>query len=96
MLGFDWKEYAAAIPSPLVVVVTYKDNKKTNATMQSLLTFLNSNGFYRIFADVNKCGHMYTSIKERNSLVINFQSAYVYMKCHPTIYNNKYKYDEIQ
>lgn len=95
MYGFDWKEHVVAIPSPLVVVTTYKSNGKTNATMQSWLTFSNSNGFYCIFSDVNKNKHMYTSIIEKKSLVINFPSAKIYMKCHSTIYNNKYDDDEI-
>lgn len=96
MYGFDWKEHVVAIPSPLVVVTTYKDNGKTNATMQSWLTFSNYKDFYCIFADVNKHGHMYSSIKERKSLVINFPSADIYMKCHSTVYNNRYEDDEIQ
>lgn len=66
MYEFDWKEYVIAIPSPLVVVTTYKDNGKTNATMQSWLTFSNEDGFYCIFANVDKYGHMYSSIKEKS------------------------------
>lgn len=96
MYGFDWKEHVTAIPSPLAVVTTYKNNGKTNATMQSWLTFSNSNGFYCIFADVNKHGHMYTSIKEKKSLVINFPAADVYMKCYDTIHHNRFDDDEIQ
>ncbi len=39
LYGFDWKEYLTVIPSPLVVVTSYKNNGKTNASMQSWLTF---------------------------------------------------------
>ena len=73
MYGFDWKEHVVAIPSPLVVVTSYKENGKTNATMQSWLTFSNSDGFFCIFADVSKYGHMYSTIKNKKSLVINFK-----------------------
>jgi len=96
MYGFDWKEHVVAIPSPLVIVTSYKGNGKSNATMQSWLTFSNSDGFYCIFADVNKNGHMYSSIKDKKSLVINFPSADEYMKCHSTIFNNRYEDNEIQ
>lgn len=96
MYGFDWKEHVTAIPSPLVVVTTYKANGKTNATMQSWLTFSNEDGFYCIFSSVNKYGHMYSSVKEKKALVINFPSADNYMKCHSTIMNNRYEEDEIQ
>lgn len=96
MYEFDWKEHVVAIPSPLVVVTSYKENGKTNATMQSWLTFSNSDGFFCIFADVSKYSHMYSNIQNTKSLVINFPSADIYMKCHSTIYNNKYEDDEIQ
>ena len=39
---------------------------------------------------------MYSNIQNTKSLVINFPSADIYMKCHSTIYNNKYEDDEIQ
>lgn len=96
MYGFDWKEHVTAIPSPLAVVTTYKDNGKTNATMQSWLTFSSSDGFFCIFADVSKYGHMYASIKEKKALVINFPSADIYKKCYATIAGNRYEDDEIQ
>ncbi|MBO5209591.1 MAG: flavin reductase [Lachnospiraceae bacterium] len=96
LYGFDWKEHVVAIPSPLVVVTSYKANGKTNATLQSWLTFSNSDGFYCIFADVSKYGHMYQSIKEQKSLVINFPSADIYPKCYSTIANNQYDDAEIE
>lgn len=96
LYGFDWKEHVAAIPSPLVVVTTYKANGKTNATMQSWLTFSNGDGFFCIFADVSKYGHMYSAVKGKGSLVINFPSADIYGKCYATIAHNQYEEDEIQ
>lgn len=97
MYGFSWLEHVTAIPSPLLVVTTYKDNGKTNATMQSWTTFTNDNGvFYCIFASVNKGGHMYKSIKQTNSLVINFPDKDNFLKCHATIANNGYDNDEIE
>lgn len=86
----------AAIPSPLAVVTTYKSNGRTNATLQSWMTFSNSDGFYCISADVSRHGHMYTTIKEGKALVINFPSADIYMKCHDTIRHNQFEEDEIQ
>ncbi|SET82843.1 hypothetical protein [Lacrimispora sphenoides] len=32
LYGFSWIEYVLAIPSPLIVVTSYKDNGKPNAT----------------------------------------------------------------
>lgn len=95
MCGFNWKEHVTAIPSPLVVVTTYKKSGQTNATMQSWLTFGNDNDFYCVFAAVSKHGHMYQTIHERNALVINFPSADVYARCYETIRHNQPEDDEI-
>ena len=96
LYGFDWKEHVVALPSPLAVVTTYKPNGRNNATLQSWLTLSSSNGFYCIFADVNKYGHMYQTIREQGALVINFPSADMYAKCHATIQHNRMEDDEIQ
>ena len=96
LYGFAWQEFVTAIPTPLVLVTSYKDNGKTNATMQSWTTFVSENGFYCIFASVNKKQHMYTTIKQNKCLVINFPSADIYMKCQDTIKNNGYNNDEIE
>lgn len=38
--GFSWADYVTAIPSPLMVVTSYKENGKPNAAMQSWSTFV--------------------------------------------------------
>ena len=95
MYGFSWMEHVIALPSPLAVVTTYKMDGKTNATLQSWLTFSNDGDFYCIFASVYKDGHMYRTTQARRALVINFPSADVFMKCHATIYHNHAEDDEI-
>lgn len=52
LYGFGWQEIVTAIPSPLLLVTSYKDNGKTNAAMQSWTTFVSEKGFYCIFARV--------------------------------------------
>ncbi len=95
--GFSWMDFVTAIPSPLIVVTTYKDNGKTNACLQSWVTFSgNTNGFYAILSSVSKYGHMYTSIKKTGVAVINFPSKDIYDKCYETIRNNQYEKDEIE
>lgn len=95
LYGFSWMDYVAAIPTPLILVTSYKENGKTNATMQSWSTFVSENGFYCIFGSVNKKTHMYATVKRTGQLVINFLSAEVYAKCMQTIKNNGYDDDEI-
>ena len=96
LYGFDWKEFVLAIPSPLVTVTTWKPDGKTNATMQSWLTFTSDeSGFYCIFGGVNRRKHMYQTMKQRGALVINFPTAVNYMKCYATIRHNRDEDDEI-
>ncbi|MGN1031207.1 MAG: flavin reductase [Butyricicoccaceae bacterium] len=95
LYGFSWMEHVMAIPSPLVVVTSYKENGMPNATMQSWCTFTGENGYYCLFASVNKHGHMYTSINKTKQLVINFPSKDIFIQCMKTIEHNEYEDDEI-
>ena len=96
LYGFAWEDFVTAIPTPLLLVTTYKDNGKTNATMQSWSTFVSEDGFYCIFGGVNKYGHMYKTISQTGHLVINFPSLDNFQKCMDTIKNNSYDDDEIE
>ena len=94
LFGFSWMEHVLAVPSPLVVVTTYKANGLPNATMQSWCTFTGEEGFRCIFSSVHKGGHMYASLKERGCCVVNFPSKGVFMKCMATIEHNGYDQDD--
>lgn len=94
--GFSWIDFVTAIPSPLLVVTSYKSNGLPNACLQSWSTFVGSDdNFYCIMASVNKYGHMYKTIKETNDLVLNFPSAKYFDMCAKTIKNNDFCDDEI-
>ena len=96
--GFSWKEFVATVPSPLLLVTTYKQNGQPNACMQSWATFTSANrgrGFYAILGSVNKNGHLYATLQEKKEAVINFVSAASFDKCMATIKNNQPEADEI-
>ena len=96
--GFSWKEFVMTIPSPLFLVTTYKSNGKPNACMQSWANFTSANhgnGFYALLVSVNKAGHFYKSLKEKNVTVINFMSADCHAACMATIRHNDFEADEI-
>lgn len=93
--GFNWLEYVAAIPSPLVLVTGYKNNGLANATMDSWLCFSSENDFYCIFGSVDKRSHMYEVAKNQKQLVVNFPDKDVLDKCMSTIQNNFYDKDEL-
>ncbi len=95
LYGFSWMENVLAIPAPLVLVTSYKENGKQNATMQSWNTFTSEDGFYCIFSSVNKHTHMYASVRQTKECVINFPSKENFLKCMATIQNNNFEEDEI-
>ena len=94
--GFSWMDFITAIPSPLFVVTSYKENGRSNACMQSWASFCGDElGFYAVLSNVSKSGHMYRTIHEREEAVLNFPSADIIDRCMDTIRNNGYDDDEI-
>ena len=96
--GFDWKEFVMGIPTPLLLVTTYKSNGQPNACMQSWVSFTSANhgsGYYAILSSVNKGGHLYQSLSEKKEAVLNFMSSDLYEACMRTIQNNQFDADEI-
>lgn len=96
--GFDWKEFVMGIPTPLLLVTTYKSNGQPNACMQSWASFTSANhgsGYYAILSSVNKGGHLYQSLNEKKEAVLNFMSSDLYEACMRTIQNNQFEADEI-
>jgi flavin reductase (DIM6/NTAB) family NADH-FMN oxidoreductase RutF len=94
--AFAWQDFLTAIPSPIFLVTTYKDNGKENACMQSWSTFVGDAGeFICIIGSVAKKGHLYKSLTQTKECVLNFPSADIYDKCELTIRNNNYEDDEI-
>lgn len=95
--SFSWQDFLTAIPSPLFLATTYKENGRENACLQSWSTFLGVQGtFVCILGSVSReHGHFYKSLKQRGGCVLNFPSVDVYERCHSTIANNGWDTDEI-
>lgn len=94
--AFAWQDFLTAIPSPIFLVTTYKENGKENACMQSWSTFVGDAGeFICIIGSVSKRGHLYKSLLDTRECVLNFPSSEIYDKCGLTIKNNAYEDDEI-
>ncbi|WP_455618587.1 flavin reductase family protein [Eisenbergiella sp.] len=64
-----------------------------NVPNRNLWLFLD--GFYAILSSVNKKGHLYQTIKEKNEVVLNFPSVDIYERCMATIKHNGFEDDEI-
>jgi flavin reductase (DIM6/NTAB) family NADH-FMN oxidoreductase RutF len=96
LTSFSWEDFLTAIPSPIFLVTTYKDNGKPNACLQSWSTFAGDAGkFICILGSVSKGGHLYQSLLHTKECVLNFPSSDIYDKCSATIRNNGYEDDEI-
>jgi flavin reductase (DIM6/NTAB) family NADH-FMN oxidoreductase RutF len=94
--AFSWEDFLTAIPSPLFLVTSYKDNGKENACMQSWSTFVGDGGeFICIIGSVSKHGHLYQTLLKNGCCVLNFPTSEIYEKCLLTIRNNGYEDDEI-
>ncbi|HSK67995.1 MAG TPA: flavin reductase, partial [Candidatus Limnocylindria bacterium] len=94
--GFSWMDFVTAIPSPLFLVTTYKDNGLPNACLQSWSCFLGEDGgFYALLAGVNKGGHLYRTLRETGCAVLNFPSLDIYDRCLATVRHNGWDEDEI-
>ncbi len=94
--GFSWMDFVTAIPSPLLVVTTWKPDGKSNACLQSWATFTgNKDGFFAILSAVYKQGHLYKTLKETGVCVLNFPSVELYDRCAATVRNNQWEVDEL-
>ncbi len=96
LYGFNWMEFVIQVPSPLLLITSYKSNGLPNACMQSWTTFTGgSSGYYAIVSAVNKNGHLYQTLHGTGDAVLNFMSADLYDKCMLTIPHNQFDADEI-
>jgi flavin reductase (DIM6/NTAB) family NADH-FMN oxidoreductase RutF len=94
--AFSWQDFLTAIPSPLFLVTSYKENGKENACLQSWSTFVGDGGeFICLIGSVSKRGHLYQTLLKNGCCVLNFPDANLYDKCLLTIKNNGYEDDEI-
>ncbi|HRX41533.1 MAG TPA: flavin reductase [Clostridia bacterium] len=93
---FAWEDFLTAIPSPIFLATSYKQNGRENACLQSWATFVGNNeSLFCILAAVNRNGHFYESLTRSGVCVLNFASAEYYDKCMATITNNGMDDDEI-
>lgn len=94
--SFSWIDFLTAIPSPIFLITTYKENGKPNACLQSWSTFVGDEGeFLCIIGSVSKTGHLYKSLLQTKECVINFPSSSLYDRCEATVQHNEYEDDEI-
>lgn len=82
---FSWMEYVSAIPQPLFLVTTYKENGIPNVCFHAWSTFTGEGeNFYCILSMLNH-QHTYKNIKERKDFCVNFPDATHLEKCYSTI-----------
>lgn len=96
LTSFSWQDFVTAIPSPLFLVTSYKDNGRENACLQSWSAFVGDGGaFVCLLGSVSKRGHLLRTLRETGCCVLNFPSRDVYDRCAKTVEHNGYDEDEI-
>ena len=84
--GFNWLEFVTTIPSPMFLVTTYKSNGQPNACMQSWATFTTADKgsrFFVLLTSVNKGGHLYKTLQEKECAVVPRIKLYPIVRIYP-------------
>ncbi len=92
---FSWMEYVTAIPQPLFLITTFKDNNKANACFHAWSTFTGEGENYFCILSILKNQHTYENIIKRKDFCVNFPESKYLDMCYSTIHNNDYSDDEI-
>jgi flavin reductase (DIM6/NTAB) family NADH-FMN oxidoreductase RutF len=92
---FSWMEYVTAIPQPLFLITTYKENKIPNACFHAWSTFTGEGNTYFVVLSLLKNTHTYVNIQREKSFGINFPDHKDLKQCYSTIENNEDGVDEI-
>ncbi len=92
---FSWMEYVTAIPQPLFLITTYKENGMPNANFHAWSTFTGEKDNYYSILSLLKGTHTYENIQRDKVFCINFPSQESLAKCYDTIHNNEDDKDEI-
>lgn len=92
---FNWMEYVTAIPQPMFLVTTYKEEEVPNACLHAWSTFTGEGGDYYCILSILKDTHTYANISRDEEFCLNFVAPEYWEQCKGTIQNNEQETDEI-
>ena len=94
---FSHFETAAAIPSPLFALTTWKENGKPNVCFHAWSCFHgDKTAFFAVMGNLYQHTHTYANILRERCFCINFLPIRYYDRLVDTIQNNAYDMDEFQ
>ena len=93
---FSWMEYVTAIPQPIFLITTYKENQIPNACLHAWSTFSGEGENYYTIISILKNTHTYKNILEENEFCLNFPDYRYIELCFKTIKNNELNINEIE
>ena len=92
---FSWMEYVTAIPQPIFLITTLKENGKPNVCLHAWSTFTGEGDNFFCIISILKHQHTYHNIIRNGEFCINFPDSTMLDKCFDTIKNNAGEDDEI-
>ena len=93
---FSWMEYVTAIPQPIFIITTYKDNRIPNACLHAWATFSGENENYFAIISILRYTHTYKNILREKEFCLNFPDYRYIENCFNTIKNNELNVNEIE
>ena len=94
-IDFSWMEYVTAIPQPLFLISTYKENEIPNACFHAWSTFTGEGDNYYVILSILNNTQTYANILRDKVFCINFPKYENLQECYNTIQNNGLDVDEI-
>ena len=94
---FSHIEFACAIPQPLFLISTLKENGQPNLCFHSWSCFGgDEGGYFAVMQNVSHTSHTYENIVRESEFCINFISADYYSNCIATITDNSNDRNEFE
>lgn len=92
---FSWMEYVTAIPQPIFLITTLKENGKPNLCLHAWSTFTGEGDDYFCIISILKHQHTYYNILRTGEFCVNFPDRTLIDKCYESIKNNSEEDDEV-
>ncbi len=93
---FSWMEYVTAIPQPLFLVSTYKENGASNVCFHAWSTFTGEGNDYFCILSILNHQHTYHNIIRSKEFCVNFPDVSKLNECYASIRNNGESDNEIE
>lgn len=92
---FSWMEFVTAIPQPIFLISTLKENNKPNVCLHAWSTFTGEGDNFFCIISILKNQHTYKNILRTGEFCVDFPDSTLLEKCRESVKNNSEDDDEI-